>query len=159
MMDHGTVISIHVTPEEGGEIQDIQRAELVPGDGIRGDRYFGRTGGDPAKELTLVESEQVEHVNAASGMQLDPGATRRNIVTRGVSLNDLVGKKFYVGDALVQGIDLCEPCSYMSRMLAADLSEPEIIKLLTHRAGLRAQILEGAVVHTGDPIRIPTREN
>lgn len=158
-MHNGTILSIHITPEEGGEIQDVQRAELLPGDGIRGDRYFGRTGGDPAKELTLVESEQVEHVNAESGLQLDPAATRRNIVTRGVSLNDLVGKRFQVGEALVQGIDLCEPCSYMSGMLAADLSEPEIIKLLTHRAGLRAQILDGAVVRVGDPIRVPTQQD
>jgi MOSC domain-containing protein YiiM len=75
-----------------------------------------------------------------------------------VNLNDLVGKKFQVGDALVQGIDLCQPCSYMSGMLATDLSEPEVIKLLTHRAGLRAQILEGAVVRVGDPIHVPAEQ-
>lgn len=154
-MTSGTVVSIHITREEGGEIETIQHAKLVPGEGIRGDRYFQRTGGDPAKELTLVESEQVDRFNRDSGMQLDPAATRRNIVTRGVNLNALVGQTFRVGDALVQGTDLCEPCSYLGGKLAAELTSPEIIKAFTHRAGLRAQILEGAVVRVGDPIHIP----
>ncbi len=153
-MTDGIVFSIHITRSEGGDIQSVPEAELIPGQGLRGDRYFRNTGGDPARELTLVELEQVERFNQDSGVQLDPAATRRNIVTKGVPLNDLVGKSFRIGEALVQGIDLCEPCSYLGEKLAGDLSAREIIERFVHRGGLRARILEGAVVQVGDPIRI-----
>jgi MOSC domain-containing protein YiiM len=151
-MTDGYVFSIHISRAEGGDIQSMREAELIAGEGIRGDRYFQKTGGDPARELTLVELEQIERFNRDSGLQLDPAATRRNIVTKGVALNDLVGKHFRVGRALVLGVDLCEPCKYLGDLLAGDLSSQEIIEQFVHRAGLRARILEGAVVQVGDPI-------
>lgn len=153
-MTVGTVISIHITRAEGGDIQSVREAELIAGQGIRGDRYFRKTEGDPARELTLVELEQIERFNRDSGLQMDPAAARRNIVTKGVALNDLVGKPFRVGGALVQGMDLCEPCNYLGDKLAGDLSAHEIVERFVHRAGLRARILEGAVVQAGDPIHI-----
>ncbi len=155
----GTVISIHIAQEDRADLRSLQEAELVAGRGIVGDRYWARESRLPKNEVTLVEAEQVEQFNAASGLDIAPSDTRRNIVTRGVSLNDLVGKEFMVGEARVRGVELCEPCGYMAGELVTKYSSTtlpaaEIVANLTHCAGLRAQIVEGAMVRVGDAIAV-----
>jgi MOSC domain-containing protein YiiM len=154
---HGSIITIHIAAEEGGELQPLDSAELVAGCGIRGDRHFRADGSGADGALTLIEAEQVDLFNELTGLSLAPHDTRRQIVTRGVALNDLVGVRFRVGDVEVEGVELCEPCSYLAGLLTEkfdirDIGVPQILRGLAHRAGIRARILSDGVVRVGDPI-------
>jgi len=111
------------------------------GKGLEGDRYFFPDGAKPGRALTLVEEENVEDVG------LPPGATRRQLTTRGVRLNDLVGKRFRVGEVECYGVELCEPCSHLERM-----TRPGIVKELVHRAGINADILSDGTISVGDEV-------
>jgi len=128
------------------------RVAAVAGFGLVGDRYAERRGhwsptarrGD---QLTLVEAEVVESLGAA-GLALAPGETRRNVTTRGARLNDLIGRRFRIGEALLAGVRRCEPCSYLEGLLDRPVMIP-----LVHRGGIRAEILESGDITIGDPIR------
>jgi MOSC domain-containing protein YiiM len=98
--------------------------------------------------MTLIEAEALEALAREHGIELSAGETRRNLTTRGISLNDLVGRRFWVGHVLCQGTRLCEPCQYL-----ADLTRKPLLRPLVHRGGLRADILRGGVIHTGDWVR------
>jgi MOSC domain-containing protein YiiM len=120
----------------------------------RGDRKFRREGiparkNGPDREVTLIEAEAIEAVSRDYGVAIEPIETRRNVVTRGIALNHLVGKRFGVGEAVLQGIHLCEPCSHLESLTRSGVREA-----LVHRGGLRAQILEGGVIRVGDSISL-----
>lgn len=156
---HGSVITIHIAGEEGGELQPLDSAELVAGHGIKGDRHFSADGSGADQALTLIESEQVELFNELTGLSLAPHDTRRQVVTRGVALNDLVGVRFRVGSVEVEGAELCEPCAYLADHLRrefgiADLTSAEILRGLAHRSGIRARILTDGTVRVGDPVTL-----
>lgn len=152
----GEVVSIHVARTAGAPMRSLEEARLVAHKGIVGDRYHDGTGEfspevpDPDHELTLVEIEQVERFNAETGLGLAAGDLRRNVVTRGVSLNDWVGAEFSLGEATLRGIRLCEPCRYL-----AGITHPEVVAGLAHRAGLRAAIVRGGRVRVGDAVAGP----
>jgi hypothetical protein len=125
--------------------------ELRAGRGIVGDRYFDGTGTFSAsekhgQELTLIEAEVLDALSE-DGLQLTPADARRNVVTRGIDLNALVGKEFQIGAARCIGRRLCEPCSHLQRLTGTALLRP-----LVHRGGLRADILSSGAVHVGDAI-------
>ena len=115
------------------------RAEVraVLGQGLEGDRYFFGTGTfslprqNPDFEMTSIEQEKIEAFARESDLQYTPMLARRNIVTEGVSLNNLAGKEFYVGEVRIRGLRLCEPCTYL-----AQISFPETLKGLVHKGGL-----------------------
>jgi len=113
----------------------------LAGKGLEGDRYFFADGAEPGRALTLVEEECVEDAGLA------PGATRRQLTTRGVRLNELIGKRFRVGDVECYGVELCEPCSHLERM-----TRPGIVKELVHRAGINADILSDGTISVGDAV-------
>ena len=149
-----TVIGLYTTAQAGAPLQDVPAVQLEPGRGLIGDRYSRSAGTFSDKlqdsqgwEVTLIEIEEIDRYNAAVGQSLSPGAVRRNVVTRGVRLNDLVGRRFRVGDAQLVGMRLCEPCAYLAGLLG-----PGIVKAMAHRAGLRARIVSGATVHAGDGV-------
>ena len=154
----GTLNGIFVADGAGTPMRALDRAELVAGRGIRGDRYFTETGTfspkakKPSQEVTLVEAEEVEAFNAATGGALRPEELRRNLVTRGVRLNDFVGVEFTVGSVVLKGIRLCEPCDYL-----AGLTSAAVRQTFVHRAGLRAAIVAGGVACVGDAIAIRGR--
>jgi len=133
--------AIHIGPDEAGPLAPVESVTAVAGKGLEGDRNFRDGGAKPGQALTLVEAENVEDV------ELGLGETRRNLTTRGVRLNDLVGKHFKVGDVECYGVELCEPCSHLESM-----TRPGIIKDLVHRAGINADILTDGVIRVGDPI-------
>lgn len=143
MMD-GKVVAIFTTPEACGDLISVGEAALVAGRGIVGDRYHAETGTfskqlpGPDHELTLIEAEEIVRFNTESGLALDYSDMRRNIVTEGVSLNDLVDVEFKLGEVTVRGIRLCEPCAHLAALVGS-----EVLSGLVHRAGLRACILEG----------------
>ncbi len=155
--NQGNVVSINIAEEEGGVIRSLQEAELASGHGIVGDRNYFKEDKKPEQELTLIESEQVEYFNTQTGLEIDAEETRRNIVTRGIALNDLVGATFSIGNTSLEGIELCEPCKYVAECLTSrysitTISIPDIVATLDHRAGLRARIVEGGAICVGDVI-------
>jgi MOSC domain-containing protein YiiM len=148
----GTVESIHMSAAAKGTMQPVGQAEAIPGVGLDGDRYAAKQGTfykpEPDYELTLIESEAVEAMRQEYEIELAPGDARRNIVTRGVPLNHLVGREFQVGEVRIRGIRLCEPCDHLQRVTGRP-----VIKGLRHRGGLRAQILSRGTIRVGDVVR------
>jgi MOSC domain-containing protein YiiM len=151
-MFEGTVISINIAPEAEAPMQSVNEAHAVPGLGLEGDRYFAQKGTfskpQPDRELTLIEAEAIEALRSEYQVDFGLGASRRNIVTRGVPLNHLVDKEFWIGDVRARGLKLCEPCSHLQR-----LSHPKVLPGLIHRGGLRAQILTEGIIRIGEMVR------
>jgi MOSC domain-containing protein YiiM len=149
----GHVVSIRFAPDVGAPTAALDEVEAVPGRGLDGDRYFKLSGtfsrkADPGRDVTLVEAEAIESLARDYGIELADGDTRRNITTRGVPLNHLVGRDFTVGEAVLRGIRLCDPCGLLERR-----TQPGVKKALAHRGGLNAQIVSGGTIRKGDSIR------
>ena len=152
-MWEGAVVSVHVAPLASAPMQEVSEARAVPGQGIAGDRYSQQIGtfssrGGPDRELTLIEIEAVESLARDYGVEIAPGDARRQIVTRGVALNHLVGREFLIGEVRLRGIRLCEPCTHL-----AQLTSDKVLPALVHRGGLRAQILTEGWIRPGMAIR------
>ena len=149
-----SVVAIHVAPRRGGPCVPLAQGTLVPGRGIEGDHHHAEPDGVPASEVTFVEAETVEAFNAETGLDIDAAATRRNVLTRDVELNPLVGKRFAVGTAVLEGLEPCDPCATLGRRLATrSVSASDIVKALANRGGLRARVVEGGRIAPGDEIR------
>jgi len=136
-----TVVAIHLGAAKSPRLWEVESVRALAGKGLEGDRYFFEDGAEPGRALTLVEEECVDDVG------LPAGATRRQLTTRGVRLNDLVGKRFRVGEVECYGVELCEPCSHLERM-----TRPGIVKELVHRAGINADILNDGTISVGDEV-------
>lgn len=152
-MWQGEVVSIHLIASAGGAAAAVAQAKALPGKGLEGDRYGSGTGTyshkpGPSRELTLIEEEALAGLKRDDGLDLAPGDSRRNVVTRGVPLNHLVNAEFTVGAVRCRGIRLCEPCARL-----AELTDPKAHPGLVHRGGLRAQILNEGVIRVGDAVR------
>lgn len=138
----------------GAPVEAIDEAEVVAGVGIVGDRYargtghFARPPGE-GQDLTLVEEEALEAVRRDYGIDLGLGDTRRNVVTAGVPLNHLVGAEFRVGEVVVRGVELAEPCTHLAKLTGI----PRLRQALVHRGGLRADVLVGGRVRVGDIVQ------
>ena len=135
------VEAIHLGRARARELWAVEEVRVVAGQGLEGDRHFEPAGAKPGQALTLVEAEAVDDVGLA------PGETRRQVTVRGVRLNDLVGKRFRVGEVECYGVELCEPCAHLE-----SLTRPGIIKDLVHRAGINADILSDGVIRVGDTV-------
>lgn len=136
-----TVVAIHLGEADRPELRPVESVRALAGKGLEGDRYFFVDGAKPGRALTLVEEENVRDVG------LPAGATRRQVTTRGVRLDDLVGKRFRVGDVECYGVELCEPCSHLEKM-----TRPGIVRDLVHRAGINADILTDGTISVGDAV-------
>ena len=148
----GEVVSIHIADKAEAPMRSVARVRAIPGKGLEGDRYFHESGTysdrpSSAREITLIESEAIEAMARDNQITIPPGASRRNVTTRGAPLNHLVGQEFEVGHVRLFGIKLCEPCSHLE-----GLTQKGIIAGLVHRGGLRAQILTEGDIRVGDPI-------
>lgn len=158
-MHHGEVIGIFITPTMSTPLHAIDAVRAVAGQGLEGDRYFNGGGtlagkasqsGKPPRvdsQATFIESEALEALQREYDIELQPVESRRNILTRGVALNHLVGKMFNVGGVQMKGIKLCEPCGLLEK-----LTGKSVKKGLIHRGGLRAQILSDGEIRIGDCI-------
>jgi MOSC domain-containing protein YiiM len=149
----GQVVAIQVTSRAGEKMVAVDEVRAVTGKGLEGDRYLNQTGKfsdrpGPARQLTLIELESLEALQSEDSITLSPLESRRNIVTRGVPLNHLVDRRFRLGEVVARGVRLCEPCEYLE-----EITQKKVISGLTHRGGLRAEILEGGMIRIGDPIR------
>lgn len=145
-MKSGTVERIFVAPVKDAPMKTLEVADALAGQGIEGDRKVA-PGREPAAQLTLIEAEHIEAFAAATGYAMRPDQPRRNVVTRGVRLNDLLGKRFRVGEALCEGLELCEPCGKFQR-----LTHSEVRRFFKGKGGLRAAILEGGLIRPGDAV-------
>ncbi|HZE28288.1 MAG TPA: MOSC domain-containing protein [Terriglobales bacterium] len=147
-MWNGTVDSIHIASAAKAAMRAVDQIEAIPGVGLEGDRYALKLGTfykpGPAFELTLIEAEAIEAIRREYKIDLAAGEARRNVVTRGVPLNHLVGREFTIGGVRIRGIRLCEPCSHLEAITGLP-----VIQGLRHRGGLRAQILTPGVIRVG----------
>jgi MOSC domain-containing protein YiiM len=132
-----------ITIGESDSLRSVEAVEAVAGCGLAGDRHFRPDGQRPGGAITLIEAEVLEAVGL-SGPQ-----SRRQIVVRGVRLNDLVGRKFKVGEIECLGVELCEPCLHLQ-----SLTRPGIIDDLLHRGGLNADLLGSGTIAVGDPVEL-----
>ena len=133
------VVEINIGSSEA--LAPVESVAALAGKGLKGDRQFCEEGARPGGALTLIEAEALEDVGL-SGAQ-----SRRQVVVRGVRLNDLVGKRFRVGSVECVGVELCEPCLHLQQ-----LTRPGIIKDLIHRGGLNADILTDGQITVGDAV-------
>jgi hypothetical protein len=145
----GTVEAIWVAPSAGAPAEALETAHALPGRGLEGDRHVTGDGtfpsGLPGSDLTLIEREVCESFTPP----LAPGEHRRNVVTRGIDLNGLVGREFAIGDVRCRGMRLCEPCTVVDGYA----SRP-VLRALVHRGGLRADILDDGVIRVGDRVEV-----
>jgi len=143
----GSVAAIFTAPDAERPLARVEVVEAIAGRGLEGDRYYEGRGTFSAPghgyELTLVEAEVLDSID------LPWDQARRNIVTRGIALNSLVGHRFKVGAVGCIGRRLAEPCAHLER-----LTRPGLLSPLVHRGGLRADILDGGSITVGDQIRI-----
>jgi MOSC domain-containing protein YiiM len=144
-MSEGVVEQIAISPENEVLPQPVDSVRVVAGKGLEGDRYFDDT---PDAAITLIQAEALEGLFVDTGIELTHEASRRQVLTRGIELNPLVGKRFRVGDVLCEGTELCEPCNHLQ-----GLTQPGVLRGMVHRAGLRAAVLEGGTIAPGDVVR------
>lgn len=145
----GSVEQIWLAPDIGEPGHMLETVRVIPGEGLDGDRYVAGRGtfpsGRPGSAVTLIEAEVCESFEPP----LSPEEHRRNLVTRGIDLNGIVGREFVIGSVRFRAIRLCEPCATMQRY-----SERQILRPLVHRGGLRADILGPGEIRVGDRIQL-----
>jgi MOSC domain-containing protein YiiM len=143
------VFKLGITNNNNKEIKEVKSIEVLANKGIVGDRHF-KDFNDPYCQLTLIESENIDQYNEKYDLNIPYINFRRNIVTQGIKLNDLIGKKLMIGKVEVEGIDLCRPCKHLSEILNHD----SILKEFLRKGGLRCLILSSSNINLEDEIKI-----
>ena len=143
------VYKIGISDNNNKPINEVISIDVLANQGVLGDRHFSKFN-DPYNQLSLIESENIDYYNIKYGLNIPYIDFRRNIVTKGIQLNDLVGKKILVGKVELEGIDLCRPCKHLSEVLGQE----NIIKEFLRRGGLRCKILTSSYIRVGDKISI-----
>jgi MOSC domain-containing protein YiiM len=142
------VEAIFVASEPGELPAPVERVHAYAGRGLEGNRYFWEDGdAPPGRGVTLIAAEAMDAVALEGNVSIEPAATRRNVLTRGIDVNELVGKRFRIGDVECEGVELCEPCAHLESM-----TQPGVMKALVHRGGLNADILTDGEINVGDPV-------
>ena len=145
-----TVRHIYVAPLKGAPARSLSQAEALAGQGLEGDRYAeARNRGGPDHEITFIELEAIRAFTEKTHLAMTPEMPRRNVVTEGVRLNELVGRRFRIGGAVFEGLELCEPCGKLARR-----THREALKFFVHRGGLRARIVQGGLIRVGDGVEV-----
>ncbi len=152
-MQKGIVRSLHTCGNAGDAMESLPEVEAIQGQGLAGDRYLHRRGTyskthGPDREVTLIEAETLGWLQREHGITLSAAEARRNIVSEGVALAELIGKRFRVGGAVIlQGVRLCDPCGYLEKLTGKPVFAP-----LEQRGGLRTFIVQGGTLRVGDAI-------
>ena len=155
LLPSGRVEAIHIAPARARPMVGVPSVEAVAGQGLIGDRYgrkqgtFSRGRSEAGRQITLIAAEALEAMAAETdgAMTLTPAESRRNVLTRGVVLESLVGRRFRIGDVVCVGTDRCPPCGHLER-----LTRRGVVRALGDRGGLRADILEGGTIRVGDEV-------
>ena len=143
------VLKIGITKNSNQKIQEVTTIKVLANQGVVGDRHF-KEFNDPFSQITLIESENIDFYNIKFGLNIPYVDFRRNIVTKGIQLNSLIGKKIKIGNVELEGIDLCRPCRHLREILNQD----NIIKEFLRKGGLRCQILSSSSINVGDEINL-----
>ncbi|MDC0250221.1 MOSC domain-containing protein [Candidatus Pelagibacter sp.] len=143
------VYKLGVSNKSNQKINEVNSIDVLANQGVVGDRHF-KEFNDPYNQLSLIESENIDNYNIKFGLNIPYLDFRRNIVTKGIKLNDLVGKKILVGNVEVEGIDLCRPCRHLTEVLGQD----NILKEFLRGGGLRCQVLSSSSIKIGDKIKV-----
>ena len=148
------VNALYLARAAGAPMISLHEAHLIEGRGIEGDRYFLGTGthsdhedDEPSYEVTLIEAETIEAIRREKNKELDAGTPRRNIVTQGFALNHLIHRTFRIGEVILYGVALCEPCPNL-----ADTTSHSLMISLIHRGGLGARVVRGGIIRVNDII-------
>ena len=149
LLNMSRVLKLGLTNNNNQKIKEVSSFDVMANKGVIGDRHF-KEYNDPYCQLSLIESENIDFYNVKYGLNISYIDFRRNIVTKGVKLNNLVGKKFYIGNVEVEGIDLCRPCRHLNE----SLNQENIIKEFLRKGGLRCRILSSASIYINDLIKI-----
>ncbi len=145
----GQVLKLGITQNNNQPIKEVNSIEVLANKGIIGDRHFHEFN-DPYNQLSLIESENIDDYNIKFGLNIPYIDFRRNVITKGIRLNDLVGKKLRLGSVELDVIDLCRPCRHLTEML----NHKNVLKEFLRKGGLRCQILSSSTIHVGDKIEI-----
>ena len=143
------VFKLGITSNNNKKIEEVETIEVLANKGVVGDRHFDNYN-DPFCQLSLIEAENIDEYNLKFGLNIPYLDFRRNIITKGIKLNDLVGKKLSIGNVEVEGIDLCRPCRHLTEML----DQENILKEFLRKGGLRCQILSSSKIKVGDSITV-----
>ena len=143
------VFKLGITSNNNKKIEEVETIEVLANKGVVGDRHFDNYN-DPYCQLSLIEAENIDEYNLKFGLNIPYLDFRRNIITKGIKLNDLVGKKLSIGNVEVEGIDLCRPCRHLTEML----DQENILKEFLRKGGLRCQILSSSKIKVGDSITV-----
>ena len=143
------VLKLGITQNSNQSIKEVNSIEVLANKGIVGDRHFHEFN-DPYNQLSLIESENINDYNIKFGLSIPYIDFRRNVITKGIKLNDLIGKKLKIGSVELEGIDLCRPCRHLTEMLNQD----NVLKEFLRKGGLRCQILSSSNIKVGDKIEI-----
>ena len=141
------VLKLGISSDNNKEIEEVVSIEVLANKGVIGDRHF-KDFNDPYCQLSLIESENIDYYNLKYGLNIPYVNFRRNVVTKGVRLNELVGKKLQVGNVELEGVDLCRHCRHLTEVL----NQNNILKEFTRKGGLRCQILSSSTINIGDEI-------
>ena len=143
------VFKLGIAVNNNQTIKEVNSIEVLANKGIVGDRHFHEFN-DPYNQLSLIESENINDYNIKFGLSIPYIDFRRNVITKGIKLNDLIGKKLKIGSVELEGIDLCRPCRHLTEMLNQD----NVLKEFLRKGGLRCQILSSSNINVGDKIEI-----
>ena len=145
----GEVLRLGITKNNNQPIKEVNSIEVLANKGIIGDRHFHEFN-NPYNQLSLIESENIDDYNIRFGLNIPYIDFRRNVITKGIRLNDLVGKKLKVGSVELDAIDLCRPCRHLTEML----NQKNVLKEFLRKGGIRCQILSSSNIHVGDKIEL-----
>jgi len=143
------VIEIAISENSGKVMKNVDSVESIAGKGLLNDRHF-KEYNEKKSQITLIEIENINYYNQTSGTSIPSKDFRRNIITEGISLNELVGSEFFIGVVKVKAHDLCRPCKYLQEKL----KQNNFIKELLRKGGLRCEILNNGDINVGDTIKI-----
>ena len=143
------VLKLGITAKNNQAIKEVSSIEVLANKGIVGDRHFQEFN-DPYNQLSLIESENIDDYNIRFGLSIPYIDFRRNIITKGIKLNDLVGKKLKIGSVELEAVDLCRPCRHLTEML----NQENVLKEFLRKGGLRCQILSSSNISVGDKIKL-----
>ena len=147
------VFKLGTAKDNNKEIIEANSIDVIANKGVVGDRHFDDYN-DPYNQLTLIQAENIDYYNRRYNLNIPYKDFRRNIVTKGIELNNLIGKKIKIGSVEVEGVDLCRPCRHLTEVL----DQNNILTEFLRRGGLRCQILNSSKINVGDLITIQNNE-
>ena len=143
------VFKLGIAQNKNQKIEEVKKIEVLSGKGIIGDRHFHENN-DDRNQITLIESENIDYYNKKYNVQIPYLDFRRNIVTKGIELNHLIGKQLMIGQTKIEGKDLCRPCKHLQGLL----NKQDIVKEFLQKGGLRCEILISGTIHLEEEIKI-----